>query len=188
MLNFSDIKIGKVVIFNNKPCVVIKADLRSQPRLAAVKNAILKDLVTGQNYPKTFNASESIEEGNLVKQKASFLYKNGDELSFMLSETYETIDVSSELLSEQLGYLSEGLEVTIHYFNDAPISIELPIKISLTVTMTEEVTKGNTVGNLMKDATLETGMVIKVPQFINIGDRIVIKTEDNEYCEKDKSK
>jgi elongation factor P len=181
MLSFSDIKIGKVVMFNNKPCVVVKADLRSQPRLAAVKNAILKDLVTGQNYPKTFNASESIEEGNLVKAKANFLYQNGDELSFMLVETFETV----EMVGEQIGFLKEGLEVTIHYFNDSPISIELPIKISFKVTLTNDVTKGNTVGNLMKDATLETGIVVKVPQFINFGDMIIIKTEDGQYCERD---
>ncbi len=187
MLNFSEIKIGKVVIFNNKPCVVIKADLRSQPRLAAVKNTILRDLVTGQNYPKTFGASESIEEGNLVKEKASFLYSTGDDMSFMLTESYETVEINKEMLSEdQLGYLKEGLEVTIHYFNDSPISIELPIKVALKVTNTESVTKGNTVGNLMKDAILETGMVVKVPQFIDIDDVLIIKTEDNSYCEKEK--
>jgi elongation factor P len=139
MLNFSDIKIGKVVIYNNKPCIVTKADLRSQPRLAAVKNTILKDLITGNNYPKTFSASESIEEGNLLRAKASFLYKNGDEISFMITESYETVDLPLSLLGYKSGYLKDGLEVDLVYFNDEVIAIDLPIKVSLIITDTMSV-------------------------------------------------
>jgi elongation factor P len=188
MLNFSDIKIGKVVIFNDKPCIVTKSELRVQPRLAAVKNVMLKDLITGHNYPKNFSASESIEEGNLVKAKGSFMYQNGDELSFMLAETYETVEIPVAMLGGKEVYLKEGLEVDIAYFNDMPITVVLPIKVSLTITSTTDAAKGNTVSNVMKEATTETGLVIKVPQFINEGDRVVMNTETDEYNERDTSK
>jgi elongation factor P len=188
MLNFSQIKVGKVVIYNGKPCIVTKADLRSQPRLAAVKNAILKDLVTGNNYPKTFSASESIEEGSMVKAKANFLYQNGDELSFMLTETYETVDLPLDLMSDKVGYLKEGLEVDVLYFNDVAISIDLPVKVSYLITDTVDIDKGNSTTNVLKDATIETGMIIKVPPFIKVGDKVIMNTVDDEYSERDTGK
>ena len=185
MLSFSDIKIGKVVIYHNKPCVVTKAELRSQPRLAAVKNVILKDLITGQNYPKTFSASESVEEGNLVKAKANFLYQTGDQLSFMLVETYEVVDISTDMLADKVGYLKEGLEVEIAYFNDQAITVDLPLKVSYLITNTTDINKGNSTSNVFKDATIETGLVIKVPAFIKEGDKVIMNTVDNEYAERD---
>ena len=188
MLDFSQIKIGKIVMFNGKPCVVTKADLRVQPRLAAVKNVILKDLITGMNYPKNFSASESIEEGNMVKAKADFLYQNGEELSFMIQESYETVELPSSLLGDKVGYLKEGLEVIVNYFNDQAISIELPIKVSLLITNTTDAARGNTVSNVMKEATTETSMIVKVPQFINVGDKVIVNTDTDEYAERDTSK
>jgi elongation factor P len=188
MLDFSQIKIGKVVIFNGKPCVVTKAELRSQPRLAAVKNVILKDLITGQNYPKTFSASESVEEGNMVKSKADFLYQNGDELSFMLTETYETVEIPAQMLEGKIGFLKEGLEVEIMYFNEQPITVALPIKVSYLITQATEAAAGNTVSNIMKEATIETGMTVKVPPFIKIGDKVIMNTEDESYVERDTGK
>jgi elongation factor P len=185
MLDFSQIKVGKVVIFNGKPCVVTKAELRVQPRLAAVKNVILKDLITGQNYPKNFSASESVEEGIMVRTKADFLYRNGDELSFMLTETYETVELPASILGEKIGYLKDGLEVVINYFNDQAISVELPVKVSLLITQTTNAARGNTVSNVMKEATTETGMIVKVPQFIEEGEKIIFNTDTDEYAERD---
>jgi elongation factor P len=185
MLDFSQIKVGKVVIFNGKPCVVTKAELRVQPRLAAVKNVILKDLITGQNYPKNFSASESVEEGIMIRTKADFLYRNGDELSFMLTETYETVELPASILGEKIGYLKDGLEVVINYFNDQAISVELPVKVSLLITQTTNAARGNTVSNVMKEATTETGMIVKVPQFIEEGEKIIFNTDTDEYAERD---
>ncbi len=185
MLDFSQIKIGKVVIFNDKPCIVTKAELRQQPRLAAVKNTILKDLITGQNYPKNFSASESIEEAELRKEKASFLYATDDMLSFMVSSNFETVDLPKEIIGDQEGYLKEGLEVTICFFNDNPITVDLPVKISYKVTHADMVVKGNTSSNLTKDATIETGKVVKVPAFITAGESIIMNTLDNEYVGRD---
>jgi elongation factor P len=188
MLSFSEIKIGKVVLFNDKPCVVTKADLRQQPRLAAVKNVILKDLVTGANYPKTFSASESVEEAELRKEKASYMYGDSSTFSFMIDSTYETVDIPADMIGESAGYLKEGLEVQVMYFNDNPISVDLPIKISYKVTEAAPAVRGNTSSNITKDATIETGKVVKVPAFIEAGETIIINTLENEYVGRDTSK
>jgi elongation factor P len=185
MLSFSEIKIGKVVLFNGKPCVVTKADLRSQPRLAAVKNAILKDLITGQNYPKTFSASESIEGADLRREKATFMYATGSDLSFMLSENYETVEIQKEMLGDQFGYLKDGLEVQINFFNDNPISVDIPVKVSYVVKEAAPAVRGNTSTNITKDAILETGKTIKVPGFIVQGEKIIVNTVEDEYLGRD---
>jgi elongation factor P len=185
MLSFSEIKIGKVVLFNGKPCIVTKADLRQQPRLAAVKNVILKDLVTGSNYPKTFSASESVEEAELRKEKSNFMYANGDEYSFMTQSTYETVDLNKAILEDQIQYLKEGLEVSIVYFNDNPISLDIPVKISYIITEAAPAIKGNTATNITKDAVIETGKTIKVPGFIEQGEKVIVNTVDGEYLGRD---
>jgi elongation factor P len=185
MLSFSEIKIGKVVLFNGKPCIVTKADLRQQPRLAAVKNVILKDLVTGSNYPKTFSASESVEEAELRKEKSNFMYANGDEYSFMTQSTYETVDLNKAILEDQIEYLKEGLEVSIVYFNDNPISLDIPVKISYVITEAAPAIKGNTATNITKDAVIETGKTIKVPGFIEQGEKVIVNTVDGEYLGRD---
>jgi elongation factor P len=186
MLNFSEIKLGKVVIFNDKPCIVTKAELRSQPRLAAVKNVILKDLITGQNYPKTFSASESIEEAALRKEKGTFLYIVADELNFMLSETFESINIPKAILADKINFLKEGLEVSIAFFNDNPITIELPVKVDYQIIETEPAIKGNSVSNITKNAIIETGQNIKVPAFIETGEIITVNTTDGLYVERAK--
>lgn len=185
MLSFSEIKIGKVVIFNGKPCIVTKAELRSQPRLAAVKNVVLKDLITGQNYPKTFSASESVEEAELRRANATFLYQDGDMLNLMTVDTYETVEIPKDIISDKIDYLKEGLEVQIAYFNDNPITIDMPTKISYKITQTSPAVRGNTTSNITKDATIETGKVIKVPAFIVEGENVIINTVEDEYVGRD---
>jgi elongation factor P len=185
MLSFSEIKIGKVVIFNNKPCIVTKAELRSQPRLAAVKNVVLKDLITGQNYPKTFSASESVEEAELRRANATFLYESDGMLNLMTVDTYETVEIPKDIIGDKIGYLKEGLEVQIAFFNDNPITIDMPTKISYKVTQTAPAVRGNTTSNITKDAVIETGKTIKVPAFIVEGEKIIVNTVEDEYVGRD---
>ena len=188
MLDFSDIKLGKVVVYNGHPCVIIKCDFQKCQMRKPVKKSTMKNLLSGSNVDYSFKSGDSIEEADLRREKASFLYQTGEELSFMLTDTYETIDVSATMLGDKIGYLKEGLEVDVLYFNDVAISIDLPIKISFLITDTMDVATGNTVSNVMKEATVETGMIVKVPPFIKVGDRVIIKVEDDEYAERDTSK
>jgi elongation factor P len=183
-MDFSEIKLGSVVVYNNQPCVIIKCDFLRMQQRKPVKKCILKNLVTSTNEHYSFKSGESIEEAELNREKATFMYQSGDLLSFMITNSYETVEIESSILDDKTGYLKEGLEVQIVYFNDSPISIDLPIKIPFKVTQTSPAVKGNSVNSITKDATIETGKVIKVPAFITEGETIVVNTIEDEYVER----
>lgn len=175
---------GSVVVYNNQPCVILKCDFLRMQQRKPVKKCILKNLVTGANEHYSFKSGESIEEADLNREKATFMYQSGDLLSFMIISSYETVEIDSEILDDKIGYLKEGLEVQIVYFNDAPISIDLPIKIPFKIAQTSPAVKGNSVNSITKDATIESGKTIKVPAFIEEGEMIVINTVEDEYVER----
>lgn len=181
MLDFSEIKLGKVVNYENQPCVIIKCDFLRMQQRKPVKKCILKNLVTGRNTEYSFKSGEAVEEADLRREKANFMYRTGNELSFMLESTYETLELSAEILGDKVDYLKEGLDVIIQYFNDAPISVDLPIKISYKVIEADPGVKGNSSSNVMKDAKIETGKMVRVPLFIEEGEMIVINTVEDEY-------
>ncbi|GAB4144503.1 MAG: elongation factor P [Patescibacteria group bacterium] len=152
-----------------------------------VKKCILKNLVTGRSTEYSFKSGESVEEADLRRDKASFMYKSGEDLSFMVESTFETIELPEEMLGDKAGYLKEGLDVFILYFNDQPISVDLPIKISYKVIEADPGIKGNSSSNVMKDAVIETGKTVRVPLFIEPGENIVINTVEDEYVGREAS-
>lgn len=188
MLDFAEIKLGKVIQFNNHPCVITKCDFLRKQQRKPVKKCILKNLITGANLEYSFKSGESIEEADLARKMATFMYKSGNTLSFMDAITYETVETPESILGDKVGYLKEGQEIALIYFNDSPISVDLPIKISFKVIDTVDVDKGNTVQGVMKDATIETGAVVKVPGFIKVGEQIYVNTVEDEYSERDTGK
>ena len=188
MLNFPDIKLGGVVNYNNNPYVIVKCDFCKMQMAKPTKKCNLKSLIDGRVIPYTFKSGESVEEADLRREPASFMYKAGETLSFMLTNTYETVEIPVEMMDEKADYLKDGLEVFIIYFNDNPISVDLQIKISYVVSQTDEVSKGNSVSDVMKDAILETGKVVKVPAFIKTGEKILVNTIEDEYVRRDTAK
>jgi elongation factor P len=188
MLNFSDIKSGSVINFSNQPCVIVSCDFLRMQMRKPVKKCKLKNLISGNSIDYSFKSGESVEEADLKKSSASFMYNSADGFVFMTEDTYETIELSQSVIGDKQGYLKEGLVVQIVYFNDEAISIELPIKISYLVTDTTDVVKGNSVSDVMKDAILETGLKIKVPGFITKGEKITVNTVEKEYYSRDTDK
>ena len=187
MLDFSEIKLGKVVNFENQPCVIIKCDFLRMQQRKPVKKCILKNLVTGRNTEYSFKSGEGVEEADLRREKAQFMYRTGDDLSFMIDSTYETLDLNAEVLGDKVDYLKDGLDVIIQYFNDAPISVDLPIKIAYKVIEADPAVKGNSSSNVMKDAKIETGKMVRVPMFIEEGESILINTVEDEYLGRETS-
>lgn len=188
MLNFPDIKLGAVVSYNNQPCVIVSCEFLRMQQRKPVKKCKLKNLITGLNTDYSFKTGDSVEEADLRKEKASYMYTSGDILSFMVENTYETIEVPADLLGGKEGYLKESLEVNIVYFNNEIIAVDLPIKISYTITQTSDAIKGNSVSDILKDATIETGKVVKVPAFIKEGEKVMINTVEDEYVSRDTEK
>ena len=111
-----------------------------------------------------------------------YLYVDGDKYVFMNTETYDQMELPSEKLTEQIKFLKEGMEVTIIVYEGEILGIDLPEKVEYEVTETTEAVKGNTTNNAMKDATIETGYVVKVPLFIAQGEKIIISTKDGKYA------
>jgi len=181
MLNLSDIKTGKNILWNDTPYVVLYHEHSKTGRAGAVLRTKLKNLITGAAMEKTFQGSEAVYEADITKAKAQYIYQEGQDYYFMDSENYEQFSLSKDALGGNVNYIKEGTEVTLLNFNSHPINIELPIKIKLKVTEAPPGIKGNTVSTGGKVVTLETGLKITAPLFVNEGDEIIINTERGEY-------
>jgi elongation factor P len=184
MLSLSEIKLGKVLKMNNEPYVIIKADHHKMGRGGAVLKCKLRNLISGNVMEHTFQGNEKAEEAEVETKKADYLYKDSDNAYFMDNENFEQFDLPLEAIDEQSNFLKEGTEVSVLYYENKPMAIKLPIKMELVVTMAPPGVKGNSAGNVMKQAELETGATINVPMFINTGDVIRINTETGEYVER----
>jgi len=181
MLNISKIKTGKNIVLDGEPYRVIYDEHSKMGRAGAVLRTKLRNLVTGAVLEKTFQGADKVNEADIEKTYAQFLYKENDGFVFMDSNSYEQFSLSSGVIGKLSDYLVEGTEVSIINFNDKPINIELPVKITLQVTDAPPGIKGDTASGGDKLVTLETGAKITTPLFIEEGDRIIVNTEKNEY-------
>jgi elongation factor P len=141
----------------------------------------LKNLVTGAIIDKTFQGSDKVDETEVGKSKAQYLYKEGDTYQFMDMESYEQFEVSAASLGDTAKYLVEGAEMLVLNWNDRPLNVELPAKVTLTVIEAPPGIKGDTSSGGDKVVTLETGLTITTPLFVNAGDKIIVNTERGAY-------
>ncbi len=184
MLSFNEIRKGKIIVLDGQPYVVGSAEfLRKQQRRPVIRS-ILKHLKTGQTREHSFQQSDKVAEADVETRPYQFLFATGSMLTFMDQSTYEQLEMEKAVMGESAQYLLEGQEVQVVFFEGNPVTVELPIKITRTVIEAAPGVKGNTAGNVMKDAKIEGGMTIKVPLFIVEGSKIVIDTRDGTYVER----
>jgi elongation factor P len=150
----------------------------------AVMRTKLKSLSTGKVLDKTFSSGEVLERAELDRKKMQYLYKEGDEYVFMDMDSYEQVHLSSEALGNAPDFIKENMEILIIWYKGNPIGVELPPKVSLQVVSTVPGVKGDTVTQASKPATMETGLEVQVPLFINEGEVLVIDTRDGKYVER----
>jgi len=181
MLGISEIKSGKNIILDGAPFAVLYHEHSKTGRAGSVLRTKLKNLATGAVLEKTFQGAETAEAADITKSNAQFTYQEGNDYHFMDNESYEQFSLSKEALGNAINYLKEGTEIMLLNFNGNPINIELPVKIKLKVVDAPPGIKGNTVSTGGKVVTLETGLKISTPLFVNVGDEIIINTERNEY-------
>lgn len=141
----------------------------------------MRNLRTGAIQEKTFRAGEKVARAQIDTRKMQYLYANGDQHVFMDTESYEQIELTSKQIEYELKFLKENMEVYIMMYQGETIGIELPNTVELTVTETEPGIKGDTASGGSKPATLETGLVVQVPFFVNEGDVIIVNTSDGSY-------
>lgn len=186
MLGLSDIKLNAKIEINGAPYVVTWNQFSKTARQGGVMKTKLKNLLTGKTMEKTFQGSDKVEAANVTFRKAQFLYANGDDYDFMDQESFETVTLGKDILGDTTNFLVDGMEVDLQYFNGHPINIQLKAKIAFEVTWAEPGVKGDTASGGNKNAKIETGYEIKVPFFINTGDRIIVNTDTGEYVEREK--
>jgi elongation factor P len=183
-MDISDIKLGVILMYNNEPWQIIWSNRMRTAQRKPVMQTKLRNIITGKVIEYSFKFGEKVEEADVAKEKASFLYADEAGAHFMNQETFETVDLPKDVTLEQEKFLKEGMEVSILRFNDKPVSVELPIKVELKVTEAPPSTVGNSGGNVTKPVTLETGLVVDAPMFIKEGDVLRIDTRTGEYAER----
>ena len=142
--------------------------------------------MTGALLPKTFKGQEKIEPAEVTTRTVQYLYTDGEKYYFMDPQSFEQYELGSDMVGDSKDFMKDGDEMEIQFYNGNPINLVLPKNLWLKVTYTESVVKGDTTTSVMKDATLETGVVVKVPAFINEGDIISVDTETYAYRERRK--
>jgi elongation factor P len=180
-VNINDIKNGMTVIIDGKLCVIQEFQHVKPGKGAAIVKIKLKNLKTGAITVESFNSTIKVEKAHVDKKTMTYLYKDGDNYVFMDAETYEQISVPEARLEDEKKFLKENLELIINFYDGEIIGVDLPEKIEYEVVETTDAVKGNTSSSAMKDATVETGYVVKVPLFVNQGEHIIISTIDGKY-------
>lgn len=184
MLSITNLKTGTKITLSEEPYVVLSYSHSKMGRGGAVVKTKLKNLKTGSVIDKTFQGADKIEEASLVKKNATYLYSDENNAYFMDPETYDQFEISLEKVSEDKKYLIENSNVDIIYFNNEPINIELPIKMTFRVVSAPPAVKGNSAGSVTKKITIETGAQVDAPLFIKENDKIVVDTRSGSYVER----
>lgn len=181
MINVNDFKTGVTITLDGAIYQVLEFQHVKPGKGAAIVKAKLKNLRTGSIVENTFNAGIKVETAHIDKQKMQFLYSDGDKYNFMDMETYEQIELDKSQIEYEAKFLKENLEIYITFYKGEMLGLELPDKVVMTITHTEPAVKGNTTTNALKDAIVETGLLVKVPLFINEGEEIIVSTSDGKY-------
>ncbi|MCA9338169.1 elongation factor P [Candidatus Saccharibacteria bacterium] len=182
----TDLKKGVVCQIDGKPYRVIEYAQKVMGRGGSIVNVKLKNLIDGSVIPKTFKGQDKIERAEVTNKTVQYLYTDGADFHFMDPATFEQFQLGADIVDSAASYLKEGDELNLQFFGDKVINVELPKNLYLEVTYTEDVVKGDTTSSVLKDATLETGLVIKVPAFIKTGDVISVDTTTGDYRERKK--
>jgi len=186
MLSISEIKTGVHIEIDGQPYTVTWNQFGKTARQGGHMKTKLKNLLTGSTMERTFSGSEKAEPAEITYKRAQYLYATGDDYEFMDNETYEQMAFTAEQLGDTINYLSDGMEADVQYFNGNPINVSVQPKMTFEIIETDPGVKGNTAGNVTKDATISTGLVLKVPPFIEVGDKVVVNTLSGEYVERAK--
>lgn len=184
MLSLNKVKKGLFVKINRELFLVLRAEHSKMGRAGAVLRTKLKNLVSGATITKTFQGQEKIEEAELERKKANFLYSTNKNLNFMDKETFEEISLSKNQVGKKAQFLKEGQELTILFHKETPINIELSRTVTLKIAEAPPNVRGDTTGAARKEVTTEAGTKVIVPVFIKKGDLIKIDSESGEYKER----
>ena len=181
MVNVNDFKTGMTISYEGNLYQVLEFQHVKPGKGAAIVKSKLKNLRTGSIVEQTFNSGIKIPSAHVEKLKMQYLYESSGMYTFMNMNTYEQVELAKSQMEYESKFLKEGLEVLIFFYENEMLGIELPEKIDFKIIATEPAVKGNTATNATKDAIIETGLLVRVPLFINEGEEIIVSTKDGKY-------
>ena len=184
MASTADFRNGLVIMFKNEPWSIVEFQHVKPGKGGAFVRTKLKNVVSGKVVENTFRAGEKVEAVRLEEKEMQYLYQEGDALHFMDNESYEQTPLEASLVGDMLRFLKEGETVKVQFHGNKALGVELPFFIEYEVRETEPGVRGDTVSGSGKPATLETGAVIQVPFFVNVGDRVRVDTRTGTYMER----
>lgn len=187
LVSTNDFKTGQTIIYDGNIYSVIEFMHVKPGKGGAFVRTKLRNLRTGSVTDITFNAGTKVERAQIDKIMMQYLYANGDQHVFMNTESYEQIDIPGQQIENELKYIYEGMSVEVMFFDGKEIlGVSLPDKVALEVKETVPGVKGDTKTNALKDAIMQTGLLVKVPMFIEEGERIIVNTNDGSYVSREK--
>ncbi len=184
MISTNDFHTGLTIELEGDIYTVVEFQHVKPGKGSAFVRSKLKNLRTGAVLERTFRAGEKVPRAHLERKEMEYLYRSGDSFYLMDLQTYEQIALSGEQMGEATSYLKENEKLMVLMHEDSVVGLELPYTVELAVAETEPGFKGDTASGGSKPATLETGLVVNVPLFINIGDRVRVDTRTGEYIER----
>ncbi len=184
MYSTAEFKKGLKVEMDGVPYTIVDFQHVKPGKGGAFVRTKLKSLLTGRVLDQTFRSGEKVKRPDLMEREMQFLYREGDSFCMMDNETYEQIMLTAEQVGEALLYLTDNLDVKVLFFNQQPVGVEIPLFVELEVAQTEPGVKGDTAAGGTKPATMESGVTIQVPLFINEGDRVKVDTRTGNYIER----
>jgi elongation factor P len=179
-----EVKPGIIIEYKNDYWKVLKAQHVKPGKGGAFNQVELKSITKGTKLNERFRSSETIEKAELEEKKFNFLYLDEDNCHFMDNRTFEQILIPKSLTEEKFKLLKENLEVSITFMDEKPLSIELPNNVECIIDITDAAIKGQTAASSYKPATLDNGLKINVPPFVESGDKIILDTRTLEYVKK----
>lgn len=180
-VNANDLRKGMAIKHNNDTCVVLEVNHRTPGNLRAFVQATLRSVNTGKSLVQRFGSTEKVEEVMLSRRKLEFSYKDPNGYNFMDPQSYDSYTLQEDFIGEAKDYLVENLGVEVLFIEDKAVSLELPSSVVLKVTDSPEGVRGDSANNVMKTATLETGLQVQVPLFIKEGETLKIDTRTGSY-------
>lgn len=187
MISTNEFKTGQTIMHEGNLYQVIEFLHVKPGKGAAFVRSKLRNLRTGALVDHTFNAGTKVERAQIDKTIMQYLYAAGDQHVFMNTETFEQIDIPANQIKNELNYIIEGREVQVMFYNGVEIlGLSLPDKVVLEVADTVSGVRGDTKTSAMKDAVMQTGLLVKVPLFIEQGERIIVSTHDGSYVSREK--
>lgn len=187
MIPATQLRVGMTILYNKEPYRVVTVQHITPGNWRGMVQTKLKHLKTGSSVENRFRSEDKLEKAHLEQHEMEYLYNDGNDYHFMNSATYEQVALSAEVLGDNVYFLTPNIKFMIEYYNGAPVGVDPPKVVELKIVETAPFMRGATAASSAKPATLETGLVVNVPAFIEAGEVVRVDTAESKYLERAKA-